>query len=311
MGERRVDFPIGPLPLDPARTRAPAVPTDGPRPKVVRLDARRAHRDRRRDRRGEDRHLHITSAIPGLDTGLPQWDYAARVLEDRLKASADTATAAPSRAERRGALVCADPMCGSTDAAACAYIDRRQRECPTAWCREHQLVVFGHLYCRRHAGIIRALGPDHTPYALPDLDNRAPSLAYWVARDLDGPVRSLLEEHFGNQRMNVSPVVTGGSPRERTWGRSWKLISENGVDISVNISVPEADDGLVRLSFDGRGLVEMTPPWIEARRRGITLDADTDALSRRRFYALLVEDLDAAMRAARSRPSGWSSPLPH
>ena len=208
-------------------------------------------------------------------------------------------------AARRGQLPCSEPGCTSDDGVACSYVDRRQRECASAWCRAHQQIAFNGIYCRRHAGIIQALGPDHVGMAMPDLENRAPSLANWVGRDLDTPIRTLLETHFPNRPMHVSSVVNGGSLRERTWGRSWKLVSGNGVDLSVNVSVPEADDSVVRVIYDGRVLVELTPPWIEARRHGVTLDAESDGVARRRFYALIIEDLEAAMVATRKQPDPW------
>ena len=208
---------------------------------------------------------------------------------------------------RRGTLACSEPDCTSHDAMACSYVDRRQRGCGSAWCRAHQQIAFNAIYCRRHAGIINALGRDHTSFSLPDLENRAPSLANWVGRDLDGEIRTLLETHFGGHRMNVSSVVTGGGHRDRTWGRSWKLISENGVDLSINVAVPEADDSVVRVIYDGRLLVELTPPWIEARRHGVSLDAPSDREARRRFYALIVEDLDAAMVETKSNPALYAN----
>lgn len=203
----------------------------------------------------------------------------------------------PTLIRRRGTLPCSDPDCSSMEAVQCSYVDRRQRACDSAWCRMHQQMAFGTIYCRRHAGIIRALGADWMNFALPDLDNRAPSLANWVGSDLNDPIRNLLERFFGVRKLNVSSVVNGGTPRERSWGRSWKLISENGVDLAVNVSVPEEDDTLVRVLYEGRVLMEMVPPWIEARRRGMDVDDATDAEARRRFYGLILEDLEDAMRA--------------
>lgn len=208
-------------------------------------------------------------------------------------------------AMRRGTLPCSQRDCVAHDAVACSYVDRRQRECGTAWCKNHQCIAFNTIYCRRHAGVIEALGPNHATLPLPDLGNRAPSLANWVGRDLDGPIRDLLETQFPGHEMSVSTVINAGGLRDRTWGRSWKLISGDGVDLSINVSVPEADDSVVRVIYDGRVLVELTPPWIEARRHGLTLDPQTDSEARRRFYALIVEDLEAAVTATKASPSKY------
>lgn len=211
---------------------------------------------------------------------------------------------------RRGAQPCSEPKCESVGGMQCAYVDRRQRRCESAWCHVHQQVAYNAVYCRRHAGIINALGPDHGLVPLPDLDNRAPSLANWVGRELDGPIRDLLETHYPGSALNATAVVSGGSWRERVWSRSWKLISEVGVDVWVNISVAEADDSVVKLVLDGRTVAEVTPPWIEARRHGMVVDPQVEAESRRRFNELLLEDLDAAIVATKAAPKryqvqGW------
>jgi hypothetical protein len=172
---------------------------------------------------------------------------------------ASTDPPAPPR-ERSGALPCSQPGCTALDALPCAYVDRRQRECPTAWCGSHRHIAFNAICCRRHVGIIEALGADHPDLPLPDLDNRAPSLANWVGRDLDTPIRTLLQTGFPGQTMNVTSMVSGGSWHDRTWGRSWKVISPQGVDCSVSVTVLEADDSTVRVAYDGKGILEVTPP---------------------------------------------------
>jgi hypothetical protein len=186
----------------------------------------------------------------------------------------------------------------------CSYVDRRQRECPTAWCGSHQQIAFNATYCRRHAGVIEALGADHPDLPLPDLDNRASSLANWVSRDLDPPIRTLLQTGFPGQTMNVTRMVSGGAWHDRTWGRSWKVISPQGVDCSVSVTVLEADDSRFRVAYDGKEILELTP-WIEARRQGVTLDAETHPQERRRFYDRIPEALEEAVMAAKQRSNHW------
>ncbi|MGH7722329.1 MAG: hypothetical protein ACRENL_05770 [Candidatus Dormibacteria bacterium] len=211
----------------------------------------------------------------------------------------------PAPVEHGGARLCSEPGCPALDAVPCAYVDRRQRRCPTAWCSVHARIAFGAIHCRRHAGIVEALGQDQLGEPMPDLDNRAPSLANWVGRDLDAPIRTLLETHFPGRTMNAGPVVSSGSWRERSWGRSWKLISPQGVDASVSVSVAEADDGVVKVSYDGKVLAELIPPWIEDRRRGAAPDPETDRQERQQYYAGIVERLEAAMIATERRPNTW------
>ena len=166
-------------------------------------------------------------------------------------------------------------------------------------------MAFDAVYCRRHAGIIEALGPDHADLPLPDLDNRAPSLANWVGRDLDAAIRTLLTTGFPSQTMNITSMVSGGSPRDRSWGRSWKVISPLGVDCSISIAVREADDSVVRVAYDGKEILAVTPPWIESRRQGLVLDVLTDHAQRSRFYDDILEALEDAVMAAKQRRNPW------
>lgn len=166
-------------------------------------------------------------------------------------------------------------------------------------------MAFDAVYCRRHAGIIEALGPKHAELALPDLDNRAPSLANWVGRDLDAAIRTLLATGFPSQTMNVTSIVSGGSPRDRSWGRSWKVISQLGVDCSVGVVVLEADDSVVRVAYDGKEILAVTPPWIELRRQGLVLDAVTDREQRSGFYVGILVALEDAVMAAKQRRNPW------
>src|SRR5207248_3146565 len=95
-------------------------------------------------------------------------------------------------------LRCTAASCTATDATACAYIDRRQRPCSTAWCAEHVVIVDGLTLCRRHAGVVRAIGTaSDRLQSLPDLENRAPSLVNWVAEEVDADVRGILERYAG------------------------------------------------------------------------------------------------------------------
>jgi hypothetical protein len=200
---------------------------------------------------------------------------------------------------------CSSQGCTGAATSACSYVDRRQRQCPTRWCGEHQHRVFSRSYCRRHAGIIEAVGEEHADVPLPDLDNRAPSLANWVGRDLDAAIRTLLTTGFPSQTMNVSSMVSGGLPRDRSWGRWWKVISPLGVDCSVSLSVLEANDSIIHVAYDGKEILAVTPPWIEARRQGETLDTGPDHEQRSRFYERILEALEDAVMAAKQRRNPW------
>ncbi len=105
--------------------------------------------------------------------------------------------------------------------------------------------------------------------------------------------------------MNVSSMVIGGLPRDRSWGRSWKVISPLGVDCSVGITVLEADDCVVHVTYDGKAILAVKPPWILGRRRGQSGDAAADHDARSRFYDGILEALEDAVMAARQRRDPW------
>lgn len=197
---------------------------------------------------------------------------------------------------------CTEANCSSGAAIPCSYVDRRQRECGTAWCPEHQQIVFGKILCRRHARTITAFGPLWASQVLPDLDNRAPSLANWAGGHLDAPIRDLLARVYGSHKLSVSPVGIGISHRDRTWGHSWKVVSAEGIDLSIKLMVPEADQNRVRIVYNGVLLRELAPPWIQAPQRDVPLDSTTDEDDRQRFFTRILADLEAAIQDTKQNP---------
>src|SRR6202035_85258 len=109
---------------------------------------------------------------------------------------AQTPTPAPAAAPEvttSTGIPCKLAGCTNDTAQPCAYRDGRGRACAAAYCPEHGVATEGKFYCRRHAGVLRAVGAEVTPQGgLPDIDNRAPSLVSWIARDLDAAVRRVL-----------------------------------------------------------------------------------------------------------------------
>lgn len=205
-----------------------------------------------------------------------------------------------------GVEPCTDGGCSQRDGLRCAYVDRRGHACPTAWCPEHRVVVNGAVYCRRHAGVIRALPPDAASAGLPDLENRAPSLVEWVARDLDAPIHALLE-HLRRPSELLTRDAThlgfSGVERRRRWQRYWKLSTETGPVHWVRIDVLEDRSDTVNVHVDGHPVISRVPPWIEARQARTLLTPERDAAARRGF----TEEMVAAIQEALS-PSGPATP---
>ena len=202
---------------------------------------------------------------------------------------------------------CTQGGCTSLEGAPCEYVDRRGRECRTAWCIEHRVTIEDHVYCRRHAGVVSALPSLDSSLAvsLPDLDNRAPSLVGWVSRQIDGDVwRLLLKElSSGSGGQLVADPVTlifVGIARQRAWERAWRLDSHLGIAHRVSIVVEELDDTMITVKVGGNTVEQLVPPWIQHRVRGESVAPDEDRKEREEFYQRVLE-LDRTWPRARSR----------
>jgi hypothetical protein len=197
---------------------------------------------------------------------------------------------------------CTQDGCNSQDGAACAYVDRRGRECRTAWCIEHRFTIEDRVYCRRHAGVISALPSLDSSLAvsLPDLDNRAPSLVGWVSRQIDGDIwRLLLKElSSGSGAQLVADPVTlifVGIGRQRAWERAWRLDSHVGIALRVSVVVEELDDTMITVKVGGNTVEQMVPPWIQHRVRGEVVTADADRKEREEFYQRVLDSIERGL----------------
>lgn len=191
-----------------------------------------------------------------------------------------------------GTLLCTERGCLSDQGLACFYTDRRGRSCDTAWCPQHIAAVDGRPYCRRHAGVVRAL-PSADPAGLPDIDNRAPSLLEWVASEVDSGIAAEVQgAAVAGQKLQSDAahlvLIAHGSDRIRAWERTWKLYDHTGIHLWVAIDVEEENDLELVIRINGSVVERMVPPWIATRRKGLTLSADADAEQRTAFYGLVV-----------------------
>lgn len=192
-----------------------------------------------------------------------------------------------------GTESCAEPGCGRTDGIRCPYTDRRGRQCSTTWCPDHYRVHDGLPYCRRHAGVVRALAGAGSADQGPDVDNRAPSLVDWVANEVAGQVRDLLIGIRGDcasLQLVADPtsLLAQGTPRQRSWTRSWKLADHTGVVLKLSLTVDEEKDSEVVARVDSVPAGSIVPPWIRMRGDGVQVDDDLDREARRQFERELV-----------------------
>ena len=153
------------------------------------------------------------------------------------------------------------------------------------------MVVEGRVFCRRHARLFSAVGGEfQMAQALPDLDNRSPSLADYVGDVLEPRVLELLWglcRPGSNDQVTAEPlrVVHPTAGGARHWARTWKIFDHTGVIVQVAVEVHEERDPEVDIKV-GRILVgRATPPWIDRRFQGLpALPPEEDAAERRRFY---------------------------
>jgi hypothetical protein len=206
------------------------------------------------------------------------------------------------------------PRCGRSGCAnraysPCSYVDRRRRPCGTDWCANHCLEINGRFFCARHASTVIAVGEEALATGhLPELENRVPSLVYWVGRDLDTDIPVILAtmvRESDGETVVVDPVALvsgGGRTSERRWERNWKVLSHTGVSQRVTLQVIEGQPTDVVLRVGQVVVAQETPPWIAAREAGIELEPGQDATERRAFYRRLHDAITAALAAEEALP---------
>ena len=197
---------------------------------------------------------------------------------------------------------CLDGECSKPATCRCTYVDRRQVKCGTTWCDEHSRVVLGLPYCRRHATVAPSLSNGFFTHMLPDVENRAPSLATWVGGELDTAVRIALTADAPHKDAYVvsgavRPVRVPGSTMP-VWLRSWTLVDSTGVLQHVSVEVDEEDDRAVVVRVGGEPMGRHQPPWI-GRPRTETIAPELDAASRQAFRITVMHDIELGLLGAR------------
>jgi hypothetical protein len=202
-------------------------------------------------------------------------------------------------------IACTMRGCDNDTAQLCAYRDRRERSCSAAICPAHGIALAGITYCRRHAGTVQAIGElalDQSGH--PDIDDRAPSLVDWIARDLDRDIRTLLARAA---RPGESVIADDAARlahdfrRNARWERSWRLVEHTGPILNVTLHVAEDDDSLVHVRVGTETVADGVPPWIARRREGQDVEAAIDISQRRLFYRYLEETISEAVARFRDR----------
>jgi hypothetical protein len=199
-----------------------------------------------------------------------------------------------------GVLPCAMSGCVQHTGLACAYLDRRGRPCDTAWCPDHRLLHGGEVYCRRHWNTVQGLA-EAFEAALPDRDNRAPSLVAWVGRRLAPSIQEILlaRGNGGGSPLSLVSIpvhlVFVGRERTRVWERTWAVADHTGYRHDVTLQVEEAHDTELVVRVGRNVVTRVVPPWIEARLSGEEVSQETDMARRQDFYESLRQLIATAL----------------
>jgi hypothetical protein len=131
---------------------------------------------------------------------------------------------------------------------------------------------------------------------LPDLDNRAPSLVGWIARDLEGRIREVLTRVAPKTGASlvadpVRLVITPGGSTRR-WAKTWKVVDSTSVLNRVSIEVDEVDDCHVSARVDSELIGRGMPPWIANRQVGKQVEPGVDAAERAEFAAAMARSIE-------------------
>jgi hypothetical protein len=195
-----------------------------------------------------------------------------------------------------GRMRCTEQGCHQAVTIRCVYADRRQRICGTTWCIRHGAMFNDSAYCRRHAGTVAALSNGFYQLALPDLDNRAPSLVGWMSGELDAPIRFALRASApdADTTLVADPVrLTSPGTSPRCWARAWKLVDHLGVVHQVAIEVEEDAQAVVGVRVDNDLIGRSMPPWIEHRQAVGAMTPGEDAAARSAFNQALARSVQA------------------
>jgi hypothetical protein len=192
--------------------------------------------------------------------------------------------------------ICAHEGCARDDTAFCQYIDGSGKECRTQWCPKHMRAMHGADVCRRHAGLLRAVGAELGETGLPLVDNRAPSLVNWIFRDIEFAVRALLatDGNIDDVAADTTVHLTSNGAGGVLWQQSMAI--HGTAAHRVTVAVDDGTPTVVSIRVDNTGVFEEEPPWI-ARRLGRAPSESDPYADDTRFYGTIRMRIADGLRA--------------
>ncbi|HEY7926316.1 MAG TPA: hypothetical protein VIG86_02720 [Candidatus Dormibacteraeota bacterium] len=226
----------------------------------------------------------------------------------------------PSAHVALGIAQCHGIGCSARTGILCAYVDRRGRVCPTAWCPGHRTVFENTVFCTLHGATMSGMHSDFGDTQHPDLDNRLPALIAWISRTAEDDIVAALQDicRDRGEVLVADPVrrVLLGRNREPTWERAWKTCSAVGVSARVAIAVEESEPGEVLAKVNSQVIARLSAP---RDNNGQEPRPEVVELLVRQLVLLIVLALDCWQQGKRIQPEqrvdeqtliGERAPLP-
>jgi predicted Ser/Thr protein kinase len=195
---------------------------------------------------------------------------------------------------------CTEAECTHHTEWMCSYQDPTGYACGTWWCGKHVARLGNDPFCRRHANVIKALavnaGTLREIKHLPEVTDRAITLAALVGADLDKEITEILRRRYSS-RKDVT-VVADRAVRENrsgaavSWERNWSAARNQGYETRITLAVSTDEPSEVKLRVGSMEIFSGVPDWISNRLQGKPPDHSDRAHFRARLIQRVTEAID-------------------
>ncbi len=162
---------------------------------------------------------------------------------------------------------CSFRGCGQKTGLACAYVDRHERACPTAWCPQHRYISNDDVFCPTHGRFLDGTHDEFRKTVHVDIGNVVPMVLAWIVQEVDAEVAAEMTEMaaWWHQALVIDPVrfTLVGVQRVRTWERAWKVCDELGPTLRLAVVIEEAEPGVAEARIQSKTVLRLPIPWHE------------------------------------------------